>query len=98
VERINLYTTFDTAAKLGQYDLLEQMLVDGVGVNATDQVGHSLLHWAVEQDHLQAARLLLKYGADIDLRDRNGKSAYHLAKEKDKQPFLTLFKAHRHSA
>ncbi|CAI9561729.1 unnamed protein product, partial [Staurois parvus] len=48
-----------------------------------DQLGGTLnstpLHWAVRQGHLQAAILLIKYGADPSLIDGEGYNAIHLA-------------------
>jgi RNA polymerase sigma factor (sigma-70 family) len=88
---INIYTTFDTAAKTGQMELLEQMLVDGVEIDGRDAEGKTLLHWAVENDHADAVRLLLKYGADRDVVDRSGKTAYQLARKRKNAALLRLF-------
>jgi RNA polymerase sigma-70 factor (ECF subfamily) len=90
---INLYMTFDAAAKNGQLDLLEQMLVDGVEIDAKDTAGRTLLHWAVENDHLDAVRLLLKYGADRTATDRSRKTAYQLAKKRGNPAVLRLFES-----
>ena len=90
---INLYTTFDAAAKNGQLDLLEQMLVDGVEINAKDAAGRTLLHWAVDNDHAEAVRLLLKYGADRSITDRSRKTAYQLAKKRKNTEVLRLFES-----
>jgi RNA polymerase sigma-70 factor (ECF subfamily) len=91
IKTINLYLTFDAAAKGGQLDLLEQMLVDGVEINAKDAKGRTLLHWAVETDHVEAVRLLLKYGADRTITDRSRKTAYQLAKRRRNPTVLRLF-------
>jgi RNA polymerase sigma factor (sigma-70 family) len=91
LKAINLYTTFDAAAKNGQLDLLEQMLVDGVEIDAKDAAGRTLLHWAVENDHTEAVRLLLKYGADRTITDRSRKTAYQLAKKRRNSQVLHLF-------
>jgi RNA polymerase sigma-70 factor (ECF subfamily) len=93
IKTINLYTTFDAAAKNGQLDLLEQMLVDGVEINAKDAGGRTLLHWAVENDHTEAVRLLLKYGADRAIMDRSRKTAYQLAKKRSNPKVLRLFES-----
>jgi ankyrin repeat protein len=93
LKAINLYTTFDAAAKSGQLDLLEQMLVDGVEINAKDASGRTLLHWAVENDHTEAVRLLLKYGADGSITDRSRKTAYQLAKKRRNPQVLGLFES-----
>jgi RNA polymerase sigma-70 factor (ECF subfamily) len=93
IKTINLYLTFDAAAKNGQLDLLEQMLVDGVEINAKDASGRTLLHWAVENDHTEAARLLLKYGADRNIPDRSRKTAYQLARKRRNPQVLRLFES-----
>jgi len=93
IKAINLYTTFDAAAKSGQLDLLEQMLVDGVEINARDAGGRTLLHWAVENDHTEAVRLLLKYGADRTMTDRSRRTAYQLAKKRRNPQVLHLFES-----
>jgi RNA polymerase sigma-70 factor (ECF subfamily) len=90
---INLYTTFEAAAKHGQLDLLEQMLVDGVEINAKDAGGRTLLHWAVDNDHTEAVRLLLKYGADRTITDRSRRTAYQLAKKRRNPKVLGLFES-----
>ncbi len=91
IKTINLYTTFDAAAKNGQIDLLEQMLVDGVEIDSIDAKGRTLLHWAVENDHVEAVRLLLKYGADKNIVDGSRKTAYQLAKKRKNAAVLRLF-------
>lgn len=93
IKTINLYLTFDAAAKSGQLDLLEQMLVDGVDIDARDTKDRTLLHWAVETDHVEAVRLLLKYGADQRIADRFGKTAHQLAKKRKNPAVLRLFEA-----
>jgi RNA polymerase sigma-70 factor (ECF subfamily) len=93
IKAVNLRLTFDAAAKGGQLDLLEQMLVDGVEVNGIDAGGRTLLHWAVENDHVEAVRLLLKYGADERLPDRSGKTARQLAGKRGNPAVLRLFDA-----
>jgi RNA polymerase sigma factor (sigma-70 family) len=93
IKTINLHLTFDAAAKSGQLDLLEQMLVDGVEIDAKDTAGRTLLHWAVENEHVDAVRLLLKYGADRNIPDRSRKTAYQLAGKRGNPAVLRLFEA-----
>ena len=93
IKTINLYLTFDAAAKSGQLDLLEQMLVDGVEIDAKDAAGRTLLHWAVENEHVDAVRLLLKYGAGGNIPDRSRKTAYQLARKRGNPEVLRLFEA-----
>lgn len=91
IRTINLYTTFDAAAKSGQLDLLEQMLVDGVEIDAKDASGRTMLHWAVENDHAEAVRLLLKYGADRNITDRSRRTAFQSARKRGNPAILHLF-------
>ena len=91
IRTINLYMTFDAAAKSGQLDLLEQMLVDGVEIDAKDASGRTLLHWAVENDHAEAVRLLLKYGADRNITDRSRRTAFQSARKRGNPAILHLF-------
>ncbi len=79
VERVSLYTGFEAAARLGQIAVLEQMLVDGVEVNRPDASGRTLLHWAVDNRHVDAVRLLLRSGAEADIPDRSGRTARQAA-------------------
>jgi RNA polymerase sigma factor (sigma-70 family) len=83
LENVNIYTNFTIAAQMGQVSLLEAMLVDGMDVNEPDVMGRTLLHWAVENDHLEAVALLLQNGADPDLRDHEGRSPRQLARASD---------------
>ncbi|MBN1411367.1 MAG: sigma-70 family RNA polymerase sigma factor [Spirochaetales bacterium] len=90
VERINLYTTFDSVAQSGQISVLEQMIVDGIDINETDAMGRTLLHWAVENTHVDAVALLLKNGAKKDVKDRNGKTATALARLRKNREIIEL--------
>lgn len=95
LDSVNLYTNFEIAARLGQFSLLEAMLVDGVDVNEPDATGRTLLHWAVEHGHLEAVSLLLRSGADQHRRDRSGASARHLAQETGNRSVLEALDAYR---
>ncbi|KAG5460829.1 MAG: ankyrin repeat-containing domain protein, partial [Olpidium bornovanus] len=44
----------------------------GVDVNARDEFGYSALHAAVSYGHRDLAELLLRHGADVDIRDFDG--------------------------
>ena len=72
-------------------ELKTNTLVDGVEIDSTDTRGRTLLHWAVENDHVEAVRLLLKYGADKNIADRSRKTAYQLARKRKNTAILRLF-------
>lgn len=52
------------------------------GANPTlgDKRGLTVLHYAARFGYMEIVKLLLKYGADINLRDGNGFNAAHWAK------------------
>lgn len=93
VETVSLYASFDMAAQLGQFCLIEAMLVDGIDVNQTDAAGRTLLHWAVDHDHLEAVELLLSCGADPTIPDRSGRTAAAAAKDRANPRVISLLEA-----
>jgi RNA polymerase sigma factor (sigma-70 family) len=90
LRKINLYTTFDTAAKNGQITLLEQMIVDGINVNEKDATGKTLLHWAVENNHYEAVVLLLQNKADWTVKDKKGNTCLEYAKKNNNKQIISL--------
>ena len=92
---VNIYTNFSIAGQLGQITLLEAMLVDGIDVNELDAMGRSLLHWAVESAHVDAVELLLRNGADPDVRDHEGRTPRDIASEHDDKPILGMLDERR---
>ncbi|ENU81495.1 hypothetical protein F975_00619 [Acinetobacter sp. ANC 3789] len=55
-------------ASLGDIEQVEQLLLDGLDPNQTDDEGYSALQAAAENDHLDVVRLLISKGARIDHR------------------------------
>lgn len=79
LQTVHLFTSLKTAGDLGQLDAVEMMLVDGVDINSKDEVGQTLLHWAVRQGNLEVVEFLLKHGAAGDQTDQNGQTALQTA-------------------
>ena len=52
--------------------IAETLLKERADVNATDSVGHTPLHRAAMKGNLDAAKLLISYKANLDLRDVSG--------------------------
>ena len=71
------------AAKYGEIECLETLLLHGANVNQRGyDVGLTPLMIAVKQGHLSCARLLLQYGSDVNMKERkSGKNALMLAVE-----------------
>ncbi|XP_053287037.1 acyl-CoA-binding domain-containing protein 6 [Pleuronectes platessa] len=50
-----------------------------VEVNATDEEGRALLHWACDRGHKELVSVLLQHKADINSQDNEGQTALHYA-------------------
>jgi ankyrin repeat protein len=57
------------AALWGDTDLIEAFLVAGADIDSQGEDGFTPLHYAIEQDKAEAARLLIARGADLHLKD-----------------------------
>ncbi|MGQ9374657.1 ankyrin repeat domain-containing protein [Acinetobacter tandoii] len=53
-------------SSLGDFEQVEQLLLDGADPNQTDEEGYSALQAAAENDHLDVVKLLVSKGARID--------------------------------
>jgi ankyrin repeat protein len=77
----------------GSIDALEWMIGRGVELRFRDDEGYTPLHSAIEHnrnDRLAVLELLLRGGADPDLRGVNGYTAAHLAAVRNDVPTLEL--------
>ena len=94
-KRISLAASFETAGKLGQLYLLEEMLVDGIDVNERDSKGRTLLHWAAGNGHQEAVELLLRCAADPAIKDASGRTALELARRNKYKTIARLIEQRR---
>ena len=61
-------------------EILSCLIGRGADVNGVNKVKHTPLMIAAKRGHLNALTLLIKHGAhDVDLQDKNGKTALHHA-------------------
>ncbi|WP_243018239.1 MULTISPECIES: ankyrin repeat domain-containing protein [Candidatus Cardinium] len=58
-----------------------KLLLDISEINGTDNQGYTLGHWAVVQGRNDIFKLLIKYGADLSIQDKKGRTVFHLAIE-----------------
>ncbi len=68
------FTPLIECAITRQPKIAEQLLNRKVDVNKPDVTGRTPLHWAVDNNDVDMARLLLAYGADSNAYTRNGLS------------------------
>lgn len=77
-------------------EIVELLLQHGYDINAQGASnGYTPLHDAVWADNAAAVTLLLEKGARIDIRARDGKTAYDKAKAEGKNNLVAIMDAHR---
>jgi RNA polymerase sigma factor (sigma-70 family) len=94
VQTVQVSLALEEAALEGQLSMLELLLVDGIGINATIRDGQTLLHWAAQTGHLEAAELLLRHRADPHIGDNFGKTPLQWALEGDHEDVVRLLRRH----
>ena len=68
------------AALDGDADRVIELIAHGADVNLVDQAGgHTALHFAAQGQHAETAQALLSAGAEVDARDRFGKTPLSMA-------------------
>ena len=74
---------FQEAVRSGNMGELRRILEDrhgkGVNINTYDQEGQTALHQSCLDGNLELVKLLVKFGADIRLANRDGWSPLHIA-------------------
>merc|ERR1712002_1270739 len=73
------------AAKLGDCDLLRDLLAAGHKVNHKDKYGKAAIHHAVEGVHLDCVKILLDANCRLDYRDNLNRLPIDVADEIDKK-------------
>ena len=67
------------AAAAGRLSEMRSLLAKGAPVDEPDDDGDTALMKAVQADHPEAAALLRRHGASLDLKNRTGASARDMA-------------------
>ncbi len=68
--------------------LIPLLVNAGADINSADNQGHTLLHQAAFNDNAKLASLCVLMGADLDFRNRAGKSPRQLGRELGARKFL----------
>ncbi|HEY8931156.1 MAG TPA: ankyrin repeat domain-containing protein [Mucilaginibacter sp.] len=85
-------TPFLGAFNWKRYNVAEWFLANGADVNFADDKGNTALYYAVKRKlHAEQIQLLLKYGADFDIRNKEGISPKILAETNRQKKILSLF-------
>lgn len=69
----------------------ELVIKRNANINATDQLGNTPLHIAAELGAFKVTSMLIKLGADIEIKNNNGDTSRELAKRKNKQEIIAIF-------
>jgi ankyrin repeat protein len=67
-------------------------LIDGVDVNAKDEKGMTTLHYAVQHANIRVVNLLLKAGADTEIKSAQGQTPIELAASLKENALVRLMK------
>ena len=87
------------ASNLGLHEICKQLLNSGARVNIQSEAGWTALFWAVYQysdptdltRHFAVIKLLMDYGADPNILNKDGGTALDEAKEKGFNHLIELF-------
>jgi len=73
-----------TASKLGLVDELKKSIrVSGCDVNMRDEFDRTALHWATNNGHLEAVKILLDNGAKLFIKDEDDNQPLDLARDEN---------------
>jgi cytohesin len=65
------------AAESGNLNKVKKLINEGIGVNARNEDGETLLHLAARHTNIELAELLINSGAEVDIRDKSGATSLH---------------------
>jgi RNA polymerase sigma factor (sigma-70 family) len=91
---VQFFNSLEATAQYSQLMSIEQMLVDGVDVDARNENGQTLLHWAALHGYLDAVELLIQHKADLHARDDAGKTPSQIAEERGHDQVADLLRRH----
>jgi len=84
------------AARTGNVNFIKRLLQDhgkALDVNFQDGTGNTALHYTAQQNHLDAATILLDAGAKLNVKNLQGDTPLHLASRRNKIQMIELLVA-----
>lgn len=67
-------------ASIGKIEEIQKMIAsDSIDLDAKDEEGRTMLHWAVDRSQIAVVELLVKHEADINIQDQDGMTCLHYA-------------------
>ena len=72
---------------------LLQVLIEGGGdVNTANQDGYTILMLACEHGYIDIVNFLVEKDVDVHVKDKNGRTALHIAENADQQEIVKILK------
>jgi len=59
--------------------IIADLLMEGLDIEARDESGDTLLHWAVRRHNAKLVKLFIEHGADINVKDGQGRTPLDVA-------------------
>lgn len=86
------FTLLHWVSSNGDIQILKIILLNNININIKDIVNNdedrTPLHWAAQENQVEAGILLLKYGANIEATDIDGKTPLHIASSEGNNEFV----------
>lgn len=93
-ERLASTTVLGAAIDASNMEVVDYLLQHGVSPNISsdNQAGYYPIHMAVLYNQPEILSLLIRYGAKLDVVNKHGKTALHLAQRANKENLIRMLK------
>ena len=76
------------AARRGDHDYMDLLIVTGADVNSTSSTGYTALMYALEKHQVRCIEMLVEAGANVNKKNNGGITALDLALEKKSETLI----------